>query len=408
MIFERNQTEQSKIKQKESSRGRSMVEMIAMLTVLALLSIGGIYGYRVAMNKYAAGVLIGEMNDISQHITLDLMKGNVGQLLLAAPYDKGKLQRTDYDVAYGCRGSTSVSEPCQGVHSYFVQISGIPYWVCYEARPLLRRLKWTETMYVNETEDGYCAKDQKNTILSVFNIDGYVAGGTGIITDPKDKDKSCVTDEDCGYTSNSGLKKACVRGQCVGCVKNEDCLLQFVCNKETGVCENPSNKCASDAECAQRNAATPYCSAGKQCVACSLDSQCSSGECHTESASCFSNNVKTGVCLKANKQTFKTEQPYLYFSGATGSWWDAKRWCSENGYHMVSLKDLGCVHTESGVCLDANGELPAKLQAIRDKIGGGFTCVTDRKTACLNYKLDLASGQITTQSRSAGCHVLCR
>ncbi len=399
---------------KESCRGRSMVEMLGVLTVLAILSIGGIYGYRVAMNKYMANVLIGEMNDVSLHITLHLMKGNVRELMLPKPYNAGKLQRTEYKLEYGCRGGTSVSAPCLGVHSYFVQISGVPYRACYEARPLLRHLKWTDTMYINDVVDGECSRDQDNTILSVFNIDGFVAEGTGIPFDPIDKNKSCDGSADCGYTDNSGLQTAvCVNGHCVGCITNEDCSLPFVCNKETGICEYLPNRCSSDAECVQKNPEKPFCSGGNQCVACYQENQCVDGKiCHTESAGCFSDSVKVGVCLSSGKQTIKADQTYLYFAGVPGSWWDAKRWCSENGYKMVTLKDLGCVDIKTGVCLDANGQLPKKLQAIqkelKKELNAGSTCVVDRKTACLSYKVDLSSGEVTTNPRNSGCNVLCR
>ncbi len=409
MVLKRVRFHKSDVTQKESCRGRSMVEMLGALAVLAVISVVGVTGYRVAMHKYAADVLIGEMNDVSQHITLDLMKGNVDTLMLPSPYDKGKLQRTEYQLSYGCRGGLSVTAPCRNVSSYFVEISGIPYWACYEARPLLRHLKWTQTMYINETENGLCSKEHDNTVLSIFDISGFVAGGTGIITDPKDNDRSCSKPEDCGYTSDTGMRQSCVNGQCVACVKNDDCLLQFVCNKETGTCENPANKCSSDDQCKQKNPKIPYCSSNKTCVSCYTDEQCGNGEtCHTESGGCFSNTIKTGFCLSSGKKTIKANETYIYFGGVAGSWWDAKRWCAGENYRLVSLKDLGCVQTDTGVCLDANGNIPTQLETIKPKIGSGTTCVTDRKTGCLNYVVDLSNGQITTNARTSGCHALCR
>ena len=39
---------------KKSEQGRSMVEMLGVLAVIGVLSVGGIYGYRIAISKHKA------------------------------------------------------------------------------------------------------------------------------------------------------------------------------------------------------------------------------------------------------------------------------------------------------------------------------------------------------------------
>ena len=39
---------------RRSEKGRSMVEMLGVLAIIGVLSVGGIYGYTVAMRKYKA------------------------------------------------------------------------------------------------------------------------------------------------------------------------------------------------------------------------------------------------------------------------------------------------------------------------------------------------------------------
>ena len=39
---------------RRSEKGRSMVEMLGVLAIIGVLSVGGIYGYTVAMTKYKA------------------------------------------------------------------------------------------------------------------------------------------------------------------------------------------------------------------------------------------------------------------------------------------------------------------------------------------------------------------
>ena len=47
-------------KQKNAETGRSMVEILGVLAVIGVLSIGGIYGYAYAMKKYTANLLVQE------------------------------------------------------------------------------------------------------------------------------------------------------------------------------------------------------------------------------------------------------------------------------------------------------------------------------------------------------------
>lgn len=43
---------------RKNQKGRSMVEMLGVLAIIGVLSVGGIYGYSVAMNKYKANELV--------------------------------------------------------------------------------------------------------------------------------------------------------------------------------------------------------------------------------------------------------------------------------------------------------------------------------------------------------------
>ena len=43
---------------KRSEKGRSMVEMLGVLAIIGVLSVGGIYGYSVAMRKHKANEII--------------------------------------------------------------------------------------------------------------------------------------------------------------------------------------------------------------------------------------------------------------------------------------------------------------------------------------------------------------
>jgi Tfp pilus assembly protein PilE len=51
-----------KKKMRRSEKGRSMVEMLGVLAIIGVLSVGGIYGYTVAMKKYKTNEVAAAVN----------------------------------------------------------------------------------------------------------------------------------------------------------------------------------------------------------------------------------------------------------------------------------------------------------------------------------------------------------
>ena len=43
---------------RKNQNGRSMVEMLGVLAIIGVLSVGGVYGYSLAMNKYRANEIL--------------------------------------------------------------------------------------------------------------------------------------------------------------------------------------------------------------------------------------------------------------------------------------------------------------------------------------------------------------
>ena len=52
--------------------GRSMTEMLGVLAVIGVLSIGGIQGYTYAMNKYRTNNILNELNMSSNELATTL------------------------------------------------------------------------------------------------------------------------------------------------------------------------------------------------------------------------------------------------------------------------------------------------------------------------------------------------
>lgn len=61
---------------KKSQTGRSMVEMLGVLAVMGVLSVGGIYGYSIAMTKNKANELLAEASKRATIVTAQILSGN--------------------------------------------------------------------------------------------------------------------------------------------------------------------------------------------------------------------------------------------------------------------------------------------------------------------------------------------
>ena len=70
---------------RKNEKGRSMVEMLGVLAIIGVLSVGGIYGYTVAMNKYKANEIVQVGNMLS--IMAESKNAGDGECLTLADSD---------------------------------------------------------------------------------------------------------------------------------------------------------------------------------------------------------------------------------------------------------------------------------------------------------------------------------
>lgn len=128
---------------KNNQLGRSMVEMLGVLAIIGVLSVTAITGYRYAMERHAANVLINELNlfaqdAISGHVDTDFQFSIENQLKRGGSYGSlhGNIDIEDVwdgwescnswycdsiKYSYDYRGSECVDLPVAIVH-----FSGVP------------------------------------------------------------------------------------------------------------------------------------------------------------------------------------------------------------------------------------------------------------------------------------------
>ena len=116
--------------------GRSMIEMLGVLAIVGVLSVGGIAGYKKAMTKFKTNNIVEEMLTIAANVktlTLRFKKyTNIDKVALKMKAVPDKLLSADGKNfganAFG--GSVDVKE--FGDRSFYVAMSGLPKDVCID------------------------------------------------------------------------------------------------------------------------------------------------------------------------------------------------------------------------------------------------------------------------------------
>lgn len=128
-----------------NEQGRSMIEMLGVLAIVGVLSVGGIAGYSKAMNKFKTNKAIDQINMLSTNIrTLFSSQGDYSgmdnQVLINAgviPSEmyKGKASafKSKYDGLNNAFGGKALIRPANqnGTNdAYIIAVDGIPNSAC--------------------------------------------------------------------------------------------------------------------------------------------------------------------------------------------------------------------------------------------------------------------------------------
>ena len=202
--------------------GRSMVEMLGVLAIIGVLSIGGIAGYTYAMNKSKANDILDGVSQRALVVSQQMILGNTASLV---EYKNKKIG--DYGVTL---------DTTQGDGFFGIKVSGVEQAVC-------ERLQDQELRNAVKTElggtalaDATCAEGDGNAITYVFNeaLNGSaVAGGGG--------DACTLTASDCASGALAEGECACApatEGQtCTDHTTNE-CGLGYYCQFDPDECSD--------------------------------------------------------------------------------------------------------------------------------------------------------------------------
>ena len=184
-----------------------MVEMLGVLAVVGVLSIGGIASYQYAMSKHRANTILYTVSEMAVVASSQLLSGN--EMNLETYGDN-----IDGLYPFGWNGNYSQTHT-----DFSIDVSDVPAGVCEHVKN--REFKMSFLTLINGQKDGACQSDV-NAVEFVFK-DNLDRGN-------EQERRSCSTDNDCAPFLGSGYKCNTTKGICeVQCSSTSTYVDEYGC-----------------------------------------------------------------------------------------------------------------------------------------------------------------------------------
>ncbi len=353
-----------------------MVEMLGTLAIMGVLSIGGVAGYRYAMDKLNANTVLSE---ISKRAMTASQQRLVGQSINLNEYGAAEIQTFPVTHTNDVDGDTAF---------FSLSVSNVPKGICDKV--IQEKLRTAAEVWLNTntdvTDGGTCDDSENgNTIEFVF---ANTLDVNATPTEPTPAGPSCPSGSSTDSTTNTGGSfSVTVDTETIWCY----CPTGKKYNVETKACDTEiTNTCSSWT--------TNECGAGKYC-------QFSPSDCEK--------NPTSGICQDIAECGSLGEKNGFWMSDYGGScssdWWTAQAICAAKGKRLVSLGDVGC-DRDSRSCNTAEGSVIYNLQQ------ADMTHVTwttdlyeeNNPNCCDAFYIDVYDGSVGHVPRYADTVVLCR
>ena len=286
--------------------GRSMVEMLGVLALMGILSVGGVMGYRWAMDKYEANEILNEVRKRAVVSSQQRLQGVTIDLKEFYPTAQFDTIRGIYLV--------TVADNCQGDPSFFmISVSSVATSICDHLLAQAEQMPLVAGVLLNQErirENTVCPENKNSEISFAF-------GNTLDDTQDLPPEKVCVPE--C-----VNELPICRNGSCISCLSDNDCLNNpsfgkgFICSSTMCVQPEPDScsQCTSNQYC-YYNSYTDHCS--------KLGG--SEGVCRDKPPK----SALTKIIGRRNGRTY-----YISPEGNL-NWWSAKSFCDSYGMHLAGL-----------------------------------------------------------------------
>ena len=279
---------------KEKESGRSMVEMLGVLAIIGVLSVGGIAGYTTAMNKHRANQILNEASVRAIVVSTQIQRGADTPTLAEFPDRVGKIAFES--LVFSTDGSDLWNKEIDKRFTLFLY--GIDEKVCQQMKASVGQNSIIKAIGEN------CETLTYNNDLS-----------------PNDPALSGPPGDECTTECPNGA--TCVKGYCQ-CSSGS--IWNPTDNSGNGECkEITEGDCTTNADCKE---------AGKYC-------QIEGRYEYENENDCFIPTTGTCETLDDGAEITYNDKTFLH-SSSEMNWWSARNWCLAHEKSLASLSDLSC------------------------------------------------------------------
>ena len=294
---------------RQGESGRSMVEMLGVLAIIGVLSVGGIAGYTTAMNKHRANKLLQQASFRAVVVSTQIQKGIDNPSLLEFT-----------DNTFAGATFTGLADWNKNTDKRFsLTLTGVDEKVCTQMKATVG-----QNSIIREINEG-CTTITYNNDLTT----------TAIASDYK-TEESCTNagKEWCGTACADSCGPTCPEGTSEngagGFAKNVD-TLQCYCNGEnekwSGIACNgilPESTCSDNTDCKK----------GEYCNYYDYSNYTLRSGSYRDGP-----NANSGVCLTADVASGTNDYGFT-LSTKYMDWFSVKKFCESLNKTMVSLDDF--------------------------------------------------------------------
>lgn len=437
--------EQLNVKKPEQTNdnGRSMVEMLGVLAVIGVLSIGGIAGYKYGMNRYQANQVLHEMNMASSQIAMQLQKGKAEgvHLSLDGAFDNNAFESVPFGFAFACGTAPDGSKDCAGEETrYQLSALDVPLGVCNILRENISGMQYYFDTEINGVSGGDCYADSGNEIAVFFDLDAPAAMAIDPESTPEETIESTVSFETSLEESTATTWTESTETTWLETISTEtswtetrstDTTWTETRSTETSWTETRSTETTwpetrstettwtetwstetswpetrstmstlTDTRSTMSTSlvTTTFVSSAGSLGDCSDACLESKGMfCNSSSYSCTKQESYDGKCFTgAAYQRVGNQSGLVASTVGMKSWWSANSFCASLGKSLVSLRYLGCDKKNASYCKTA------KVTQLRNDFGSNmiWTNIDDASSSeCAAYSIALGFDLVTATPR---------
>ncbi len=350
-----------------NERGRSMVEMLGVLAVMGVLSIGGVAGYRYAIDKMNANDII---NEVRKRAVTASQQRILGQNISLTEYgDNGRIK--------GIHAVTATNNYAGDKGFFALTVSNVPQRVCDE----ILKQDWAMPVEmaiggVVVDDDTACAAGNNEMLFAFANtLDNSLVPGAGNGDDNEPELEPCAEGEyrlstgECVMDSHpecadgefyNGYTSSCTVCPTEGSPVENSSVIEDTCEKCTGAQiggHNPNycvycpsgivcgDQCCGEGQMCQRSSSYPYtytCVSALGTNECLTNDDCGDNQYCKNDYGC---EVTIGTCTDISSTTVTINEKTYTASTEGISYHAAENFCDALGKTLAPVTD-GCTAEE--------------------------------------------------------------